>query len=295
VIATDRHWALFVDWCLSQDRELEAITPEAVESFLSAAPAAASTQRSRVESIRLNLESRGVFASIGRPPAVQTIEVFQSTESLGQALAQIPKSGSPRGLRGRRDAWLLVLIGHLKMSRRQASAVSGDAIELFPHLTVAGHVIERSDMADVCAACAIYRWLKVLGPAARGYRSDVAEILHPRFAGDPGHACETGLDGEWRLADTLLPGIDRHGWLAGNPLSLDAISDIVALRRIVRDVPQETAQRAPSAGRYAEASSQELADAYDDVDRRLAALLARTKAMLGESEEIHDTLSGYGF
>lgn len=295
MIAADRHWELFVDWCLSQDHELEVITPETVESFLDAAPAAASTQRSRVESIRLNLESRGVFISIGRPPSMQTIEVFQSAESLGQALAQIPKSGSPRGLRGRRDAWLLVLIGHLKMSRRQASAVTEDAIELFPQLSVAGHVIKKSDMADTCAACAIYRWLTVLGPAARGYRSDVAEILHPRFAGVPGHACETGLDGEWRLADTLLPGIDRHGWLAGTTLGLDAISDIVAMRRILEDGPTEAVQRVPSSGRYAEASSQDLADAYDDVDRKLAALLARTTAMLGDSEEMRDTLSGYGF
>ena len=49
----------------------------------------------------------------------------------------------------------------------------------------------------------------------------------------------------------------------------------------------------PLSGRYADATMNELAAAYDDVDQRAAALLLRLREIVGEGDEMLDHLKVY--
>ena len=275
-------WSLFTDWCLSREHELAAVTPEALDEFFTDVPVAPSTRRARARSIRGALAAAGIQLD----EAAESRATTWHTDNVGPALAQLPTLRFPTGLRGRRDGWLLVLVGALGLSRAEALRVTTDDVVLYGGLRVAARPVARAAIAAECPLCAVHRWLRVVGPAANGYRSEIQLTLDPRGADPDAHDCEVGLDGTWRVAPTLLPSIDRHGWLRNVPLSAVAVSNIMAVRQ--RDtgfVERATARRVYD-GPYAEATSAQLADAYDDVDARLTELLARTAELLGSTDDM---------
>jgi hypothetical protein len=288
-------WDLFVDWCLASDVDAVPAGRSLVEAFLNDAPAAASTQLRRVQSIRRALEDAGYVLDIPVVATASTVRTGEGWGDLGRSLAQLPKFRTPIGLRGRRDGWLLVLIVGLGMSRRQSLAVEETDVELFPALTVCGKTIERAQVAEECAACAVTRWLRVIGPASQGWRSDVNEILNARDVDIDLHDCATGLDGMWRRATVLTPAIDRHGWVStAAPLSKVAVSSIMAARQRLAGMPERLITRALDTGRYKDATSAELADALDDVDERMDEWLAKTNAMLNDTEGMLGRMSDMG-
>jgi hypothetical protein len=287
-------WSVFSDWAQSVDGGVEAVTAETVASFLAAAPAAPSTQRRRVRSIRAALVAAGLPVDIPHRPPSTTVRTGEGWADTGRALEQLPTAHFPVGLRGRRDGWLLVLIGVLGLTRQQARAISSADVVLFPALTIAGQTVPRAERPGECPACAVHRWLRVAGPAARGWKSEVQRALNQPL--DLGHDCQVGLDGTWREAQVLAPAIDRHGWADDSaPLSADSVSNIMLVRQRLSFLPERAvAWEDRPQGRYASATPAELGDAYDDVNVQLTELLARTAEILGDGTGLLDRLKSFG-
>jgi hypothetical protein len=89
----------------------------------------------------------------------------------------------------------------------------------------------------------------------------------------------------------FLPSIDRYGWVQA-ALSERTISAVMARARTGRTRLAEPLWSRPLlTGRYAEASSAQLAAAYDAVDERAAALLERIQAVLDDGRELGGEVS----
>jgi hypothetical protein len=280
-------WSLFEDWCTAAGAEPLPATAETVQAFLRAAPARPSTARRRLRVIRAAHRGARLELPVALPERASTLRAGDGWADIPRALAQLPTLRYPVGLRGRRDGWILVLIGSLGMTRREALAVTQEDVVLHPELTVAGRAVPRAEAAVECPACAVTRWLRIVDDAVRGARAEVRAALDPTGVDDAAHDCRIGLDGTWRNATVLAPAIDRHGWVAGaGVLSLTAVSQIMESRQRPGSDPQRGFVRAEASGRFKDASSAELAAAYDDVDAQLSALLARVEAAVSDGDEM---------
>lgn len=278
-------WRLFTDWCAATGVDHDDALPGDLDNFLEFVDGNPRTTERRRRNVLRTMSRRGSgprFAPLVKP------ELYEGHGwvDVARALEQLPITRFPVGLRGRRDGWLLVLLGTLGFSRRQALAIHQEDVELYPALRIAGQTVPRAADPGECPACAVTRWLRVLGPASLGNRVEVREILDP-FSYEDVHDCGRGLDGAWRVAPVMTPSVDQHGWLGNSkPLSLVAVSTILAMRQRPMELVTHYSVRQEATGRFKDASMQDLADAYDDVDERLQALLAKTASMLEETEAI---------
>ena len=291
-------WDLFVDWCASLGYPSLALptTYAVISDFLIAFPAPIETQGRRVRAIRKAHERAQQPLEL---PADSRPTLFREGAEwapVARALAQVPKYQHPKGfqsaIRGRRDGWLIVLVGIIGLSRSAARKLPPDDVRLLPRITIKGQTIPKDALASECPACAVTRWLRIAGDASLGMWSEVKRTVSPEGVDENAHDCGLGLDGSWRQANTLLPAVDRHGWVSSAPMSSRSISSTMAYRQALGPVATIAPQflRVPLSGRYADATMNELAAAYDDVDQRAAALLLRLKEIVGEGDEMLDHL-----
>ncbi|WP_242496865.1 hypothetical protein [Rhodococcus sp. Q1] len=111
-----RHdWALFADWCAAADRNPIPAAAETLALFLHEHPAAVATQRRRLSAINAVHTDHG-YPAPGRTETVRRhLDTARASrlDRLGRLLVQkaveLPTTGWPSGLFGRRDALLLVL------------------------------------------------------------------------------------------------------------------------------------------------------------------------------------------
>ncbi|ANZ28614.1 hypothetical protein A4U64_27495 (plasmid) [Rhodococcus sp. WB1] len=116
VPARYRHdWALFADWCTATDQRTIPTTPDALALFLHEHPAAPATQRRRVSAIN-SVHTRHGHPAPGRSETVRrrldtarAARLDRLAQLLLQRAGELPTTGWPSGLVGRRDALLLVL------------------------------------------------------------------------------------------------------------------------------------------------------------------------------------------
>ncbi|QNE48662.1 hypothetical protein F1C58_16525 (plasmid) [Glaciihabitans sp. INWT7] len=293
-VVLDRDWELFSDWCTAAETSPLPATAETVEAFLRAVPGRPSTARRRLRAIRRAHQDMRVQLPVQLPGRSSTVRSGEEWVSIERALAQIPTLRFPIGLRGRRDAWLLTLIGVLGLTRRESMELIADDIELFPVIRIANRPVPRSDVPAECPACAVTRWLRVVGAASRGHRSEVQGLLNPLGVDDEVHDCGVGLDGSWREADCLTVAVDRRGWIAsGKPLSSTSVSAIMKARQLPAGDPLRGFSLAPATGRFKDASSAELASAYDEIDVRLSELLARAEAAVSAGADVLHEIEGH--
>ncbi len=152
--------------------------------------------------------------------------------AVGKVLAAIPKYRCPIGLRGRRDAFLIVLLGFLHLTREQARTITPADVAVTSIVRICGHVVPSSDDPVSCAACAVTRWLRIVGPVWTGFRGDVIRLLDPTRGNLNRHDCEQPVPGEWRRAEQLLLPLDVHGWArTGVSLSGRSMTSIIPSRR----------------------------------------------------------------
>ncbi len=205
-------------------------TTREIEAFLRDVSGPEATQKRRTRAILRALKSGGL----------KTRSTGGLDEGWPQLLEKMPASGFPAGLRGRRDAWLLVLIAVLGMSSREALAVETRDVKLQPEIAIARRMVARADSAPACPACAVTRWLRVLGPAAAGMTAMTVDILNRPHGADLIHDCSISIDQQWRNVDTLLPKMDLRGWInPASPLSVSSLTSIIRHRqRAVREAPQ---------------------------------------------------------
>ncbi|MWV51510.1 hypothetical protein GRS96_19790 (plasmid) [Rathayibacter sp. VKM Ac-2803] len=279
------HWRLFADWCAAVDVPAVPATLTQLGRFFAAVPAAPSTATARVSALRAGHSLLGAPFPVAPTEPARPVRVGAGWVSATDALRALPVTRYPAGLVGRRDGFLLLLLDQLHRTRHSARTVTEADITLTPVLTITGIVIPRADESAACWRCVTTRWLRVLGPAALGFRYTVHEILDPTLHRDDEHDCATALSEDWRAAPTLLPAIDQHGWLAPHQsLSTRAMSAITAHRQQAGQLPTENQlamRRRPSAA-Y---SLQDLADGYDDVDARLAELVLRMSTLLADNDD----------
>ena len=114
--STSHTWTLFVDWCSATGHVALPAQPETLAEFLADHPARVGTHRRRVTAINSAHRQRG-FSEPGRAHAVHVAlatrrhERLQAVaDALDEAIGQLPVSGWPHGLFGRRDALILTLV-----------------------------------------------------------------------------------------------------------------------------------------------------------------------------------------
>ncbi len=137
-------------------------------------------------------------------------------------IAACATRGWPAGIAGRRDAFLIVLtesLGYPHRAARQLSPAditkpsSGPTGEVVPSLQ--GRPVPSCGDPRTCPACAVVRWLDILGVADGLGRGSARTALAAADAPTPAspHQHTPSKPGRWRAAAVLLPAIDRHGWL----------------------------------------------------------------------------------
>jgi len=305
----ERDWSLFEDWCEAFGHPVLPTTPDTIVAFLRAFPSGVPTNTLRVRAIRRTHEQKHVPLDLTALRDAADVPPFDSpkgrlsllrtgdgaTQSVGEALAQLPKAkhgkSSASGLRGRRDAFVVVLFAYLGYSRQQLRSVTPADVTTDP-LTVQGHRIPQGDDPASCPACAVTRWLRVVVPAELGRRTEVTEILDPRAFDAAVHDCEGWLDDEWTSATTLLPAIDQHGWVSAHTeISTRTVSAIAA--RVQQFTGLRELGHVPVVAkvtRFDEMSTTEFTEEMDDFDRKVAEALAWSNDILDTANEASDTM-----
>lgn len=297
-------WRLFTDWCAAVGVSPLPATVGTVAAFFDQVPASEGTLRARLRVIRRAHQRAGQVLGIGYEPSPTAWRSGPGWLSLGAALARCEVGGWPSAVRGRRDAFLLVAIGLVGLTRSQAVRLSVDDItwptrptSLDP-IRIKGKAIEPTPGAADCPACAVTRWLRVATEQNRWGRSSVRQMLatHPSTA--TSHDCADGPPQGWREVWQLAPAVDQHGWFADwRPMSTRAVSTVLATRladRTVRPTPPPEVERPewddyepdetrPQVTDEAElwALLEEKVAAADAANSRIDAILADTESFLG--------------
>ncbi len=221
ISARYRHdWALFADWCAAADHRPIPATPEALALFLREHPAAVATQRRRLSAINAVHTGHG-YPAPGRTETVRRhLDTTRASrlDRLGRLLMQraveLPSTGWPSGLFGRRDALLLVLAAtgmtftDITGLRRRDIRLDGDTLVVITRAGERFRLPPDPETGDNPAAAIHRRWVQIQAfldqhPGThllRHHLTDPVEIIV-----DP-------LDEEQARQPLLCP-IDRWGHL----------------------------------------------------------------------------------
>ncbi|UFU15261.1 hypothetical protein LQK89_06095 [Curtobacterium sp. C1] len=209
-------------------------------------------------------------------------------------LATIPKYRYPIGLRGRRDAFLIVLLGTLHLTREQARTITPADVAVTSIIRIRGHVVPSSDDPVSCAACAVTRWLRIVGPVWTGFRGDVIRLLDPTKGNLDRHDCEQPVPGEWRRAEQLLLPLDVHGWArTGASLSGRSMTSIIPARRAAAadgSIAEKVGVVARRPSRFDALTLQEAYAELGATDAAVDAALARLTAVWGDARALDTEL-----
>lgn len=211
--ASRRVWALFADWCTAADLPALPTDSVTVAMFLAEHPAAAGTQRRRVGVINAAHRQAGL-PQPGRSELVRdlldagrTARRERAAAAIANRIPQLPLTGSPGGLFGRRDALLLILAATLcfeQIARLRRNQVSAHADTLLIHLDGEDPYRIHLPVTDVVA---VYRrWLEVLGFLDSYPSTSMLAQLMDRGADLTAHAATARRDER-----PLLTPIDRWG------------------------------------------------------------------------------------
>jgi len=232
-----RHdWALFADWCAAADRSPIPAAPDTLALFLHEHPAAVATQRRRLSAINAVHTGHG-YPAPGRTETVRRhLDTTRASrlDRIGRLLlqraAELPTTGWPSGLFGRRDALLLVLAAtgmsftDITRLRRRDIRHDGDTLQVITTRAGEHFRLPLDPETGDNPAVAIYRrWAEIQAfldqyPGThllRHHLTDPAEIVN-----DP-------LDTE-RARQPLLCPIDRWGHLPHTqPMTPQSVSALV--------------------------------------------------------------------
>lgn len=216
-----RHdWALFADWCAAADLRPIPAAPDTLALFLGEHPAAVATQRRRLSAINAVHTEHG-YPAPGRTETVRRrLDAARAhrLDRLGRLLVQraveLPTTGWPSGLFGRRDALLLVLAAtgmtftDITRLRRRNLRLDGETLVATTRTGERFQIAPDPETGDNPAAAMYWRWADIQTfldqyPGThllRHHLTDPTEIIT-----DP-------LDAEQARQPLLCP-IDRWGHL----------------------------------------------------------------------------------
>lgn len=281
-----REWNLFRDWCTAAGQPFLPTTAEAIALFVEEVPAAASTRIKRIQEIRRAHRNAGLPLALPTREPLKPWRAGRGWLNLGDTLNRAPLEGWPDGLVGRRDAFLAVLIGEAGLSREEARAVAVNEVvqDRDGGWRIAGRTVRRTLDPDPCPACALARWLHVLKIWDAWGRSSVRGAVCG-YKRSLEHDCLETSGHSSIMLHTLLPAIDRHGWLADwKPLSTRSISAVLAYRQDAARFPHNPLPllEAPEGERpdYQRTSIQGLEDLLDELDEQVTAALVRSETIM---------------
>ncbi|MBN9795536.1 hypothetical protein DMP17_44265 [Pseudonocardia sp. TMWB2A] len=228
-----REWALFCDYAAATGQPALPTTVATLAGFFTAVPARPATLGRRVRAIAAAHRHAGHLllrpdTGPAAPPASRPARAAGADP--GEMIGACATRGWPYGLHGRRDAFLVVtthVVG-LPHDRTRALVPPDVRFAADPVPGALGADTLASDgvlLADWlvpvdtdprrCPVCAVVRWLDILGTLdglGRGSARMHLTAAHAPTNADPHHHTVPGPP-RWRAAATLLPAIDRHGWL----------------------------------------------------------------------------------
>jgi len=223
-------WALFCDYATATGQPALPTTVAALTGFLTTLPARPATLARRVRAIATAHRHAGHLLNrpdIGPAAPAPPVQRRPRWPDPGPMIAACPTRGWPHGLHGRRDAFLVVLTVGLALSYPAARALTPAAVVVDTTtdpptggavddvVAIAGQVVPTDVDPRACPACAVVRWLDILGTLdglGRGSaRMDLVAAHAPTH--DTPHTHRPRAPHRWRGAATLLPAIDQHGWL----------------------------------------------------------------------------------
>lgn len=307
-----REWALFCDYAAATGQPALPTTVHALSGFLTQVSGRGTTLARRAAAIAAAHRSAGYFLERPTPAADNPENIPTRTRQAGlsptprpnpkQMISACPTRGWPHGFVGRRDAFLVVLTVVLGYSHTQARLIRpGDLTTSHDApgtMQIRGRALASTEDARSCPACAVVRWLEILGVAdglGRGSaRMQLSAAEAPTSASPHRHTLAG--PSRWSAAAHLLPAIDRHGWIDDyRPLSTRSIRTRLALAASRADspgalitdtttdgdahagsaepsAPPDSARSAPSLDEVLALLDQVAADA-DAVNHRIEALL----------------------
>jgi len=306
-------WALFTEWCAATNRVALPADWTTITAFSAGCPGAPATIRRRLAAITHHHRVAGHAVptdptrQVG-PPARELI----NPEQVEMLMRLLPSNGWTAGLFGRRDRALLTLAAQTTIPYRQlprltvaALQIAGGVASVTDHHGVA-HAVGSAGDPVLCGPCALVRWRRVLNAEARHKRLPALLKKAEEVTADSHHPCHAPKPIDARTLDApLFPPINQWGHLPLpiRPLSPHSASrlarqadtglahhkalDVDELVAVV-DANQVAVDPAPAARPVYdwEAANQRkidavrqlapLADALDDIEARIADLIART-------------------
>lgn len=235
-------WALFTDWCTAVDHPALPTTADTVMHFLTDNPAAAATSARRVTAIahfhrRYGYPSptrdievkQWLRVAAGRP---RTLDRAVPAERIEALLRQIPTTGWPAGLFGRRDRMLLIARYNANLPRAQLAALTTEHLTVDPEqlaITLNTDTVILPSTAEpaTCPGCAWILWRRMLHLFAHhaGTRRLTATLRQASpLADTDGHRCAHPKHRPFPRAMPAFLPLDRWGATAVNPAPISARS-----------------------------------------------------------------------
>ncbi|WP_432793589.1 hypothetical protein [Rhodococcus ruber] len=307
-----RHdWALFTDWCTATDHSPIPADPATLALFLREHPAALATQRRRLSAIN-TVHTRHGYPPPGRSETVRrrldtarAARLDRLAERLLHRAIELPTTGWPSGLFGRRDALLLVLASTgmaftgLARLRRSDINVGDDILVVITGEGQRFRLPPDPETGQNPAAAVYQRWAEV---HAFLDRYPGTHLLRHHLT-DPTEIITDPLDAEQGRQPLLCP-IDRWGHLPhGQSMTAQSVSALVRahlsgrapLRKTLSvDVPDKAVvwvepgidldpsyyERGTAARRRDHDSLKDLGDVFDEIADRTDALFDELLAVL---------------
>jgi len=308
-------WALFTDWCTATNRIPLPADWTTVIAFTASCPGAPATIRRRLAAIAHHHRTAGQPAPTDPARAAGPVarELIDSGQ-VDRLMRLLPSHGWTGGLFGRRDRALLTLAAYTQIPYRQLARLTVDQLHIADGVATITdhqgtvHVVESADSPVLCGPCTLVRWRRVLDTEVQ--HKSVKTLLKKaeEVTGASHHSCHAPKPIDTRTIDaTLFPPINQWGHLPLpiRPLSPHSISrlarqadtglahhKVLDVKEVVATIAAGQAAVAPAPAvvrpvydwtaanqRKKDAVRQlaPLADALDDIETRIADLIARTK------------------
>ncbi|AMM22877.1 hypothetical protein AX769_22390 (plasmid) [Frondihabitans sp. PAMC 28766] len=296
--ALDREWDLFVDWCASWDLGPLPATAEIVEQFLKDLPAAPSTRSQQIRAIRARHEAAGFALALlrtGRPPSALWRQ-GDSRLDPRQAMAQQPRYRFPVGVRGRRDAFLILLAGELGMTRAQIRTLAPDQVHLDGNRTRVGEkVLGWEEDPRRCPGCVARRWLQVVSVLLAGRdRGATRDLLDIQRASPGEHDCQKPVAPGWEQVNQLVTSVDQWGWVPVDPtLSTRTLTTVMGPLRVRTDMVEDVISTRSDGGQFRDLTNSQLAEKQDEVLDEVEALDLRIQQLLDEAGNVDSILRAH--
>ena len=310
-------WALFVDWCTATNSTFLPADWATIQGFTAGCPGAPATIRRRLAAIAHHHRAAG--HSPPTDPARELPTPSREVIDPGQVdmlMRLLPSHGWLGGLFGRRDRALLTLAAYTAIPYRQLPRltvaqlqIGGGVATVTDHHGLT-HVIESVADPVLCGPCTLVRWRRVLDTEV--LHKNVKTLLKKAevVSADSHHSCQVPKLFDDRTLDApLFAPINQWGHL---PYPLEPLSPH-STSRLARQADTglahhrvlEVEEVVASAGAHQAASGPTLpvarpvydweaanqrkkdavqqllplADALDDLEVRIAELLARTDSL----------------